>query len=127
MQPTCCFVSISFGIKQFLLDGSNTSLCSHLIKLGLFQGQSSEERVNLLRSLVVQELLGDNSHEYTSFLTSTEQSLFEDMAKNFLESGFFDFELGNSVPLALCNVLKCPIVLFISVIDCPILPLVPQI
>lgn len=85
------------------------------------------KRVNLLRSLVVQEWLGDNSHEYASFLTNTEQSLFEDMAKNFLESGFFDYELGNSVPLALCNVVKCPIVLFTSVIDCPILPLVPQI
>lgn len=123
----CCFASISYGLEQFLLGDSNSSLCEHLHGLKLSAGQSTDHRISLLRSLVVQEWLGDDSGEYIGFLTNSEQSLYKDIAKNFLEPGYFDCELGNSVPLALSNILRCPIILFTTICDCPVLPLVPRL
>ena len=73
---------------------------------------------------MVQEWLGDNIEDYVGFLINSEHSLCEDISKNFLEPGFFDCELGNSVRLALSNILRCPIVLFTTICDCPVLPLV---
>lgn len=64
----CCFASISCGLEQFLLDGSYLSLCQHLHGLQLYVGQRTEHSVSVLRSLVVQEWLGDNSEDYVGFL-----------------------------------------------------------
>ena len=46
------------------------------------------------------------------FLTIADKSSFYKMAQKFRQRGGFDCELGNSVLLALINVLKCPIVTF---------------
>ena len=46
------------------------------------------------------------------FLTVADKSSFYEMAQRFTERGIFDCEFGNSVLMALINVLKCPIVIF---------------
>ena len=48
------------------------------------------------------------------------------MAQKFIQRGVFDCELGNSVLLALSNVLKCPIVIFTSIDTYPVIPLIPR-
>lgn len=72
------------------------------------------------------EWLGDNSEEYTAFLTGSEKSTFKETARTFLEPGVFECELGNSVLLSLTNVLKLPIVVFSSIDSYSVIPLVPK-
>ena len=60
------------------------------------------------------------------FLTSSEKSSFEDTVQKVLEPGIFDYELGNSVLLALTNALKIPIV-FSSINSYPVIPLIPRV
>lgn len=89
----CSFASGSFGINYFF--ENNHKVCSHLKTLNLAGNQSVIERISILRKLVVDEWLGQNSEQYSLFLTSSHQ--FEETAMSFLECSVFDCELGNSV------------------------------
>lgn len=120
----CCFTSVSLGLDQ-LLQGNDDALIQHLESLQVHRNQDLSARNIILRGLVVAEWLGDNSEEYTAFLTGSEKSTFEETARTFLEPGVFDYELGNSVSLSLTNVLKLPIVVF-SFDSYPVIPLVPR-
>lgn len=122
----CCFLAVAIGIETFFEDGSQKEMCTHLNALGFHLGQNISNRVAILRSLVVEEFLGKNSKEYLMFLVDSDQECFEEMAKHFLEQGFFDCELGNGVLLALVNVLKCSIVCFSSITNYPVIPLIPR-
>ena len=121
----CCFTSVSSGLDK-MLEGSDDALIQHLQSLKVCRNQDLSTRNSLLRELAVAEWLGDNSEEYTAFLTGSHKSSFEDTARTFLEPGIFDCELGNSVLLSLTNVLKIPIVVFSSIASYPIIPLVPR-
>lgn len=85
----CCFLAVAIGIEAFLEDGSQDALCSYLNALGVHIGQNISNRVALLRSLVVEKFLGENSKEYVVFLADSEQD-YEEMANNLLEQVFFD-------------------------------------
>ena len=122
----CCFLAVAIGIEAFLEDGSQNALCTHLNTLGFHLGQNISNRVALLRSLVVEEFLGENSKEYLMFLVDSDQDCYEEMAKHFLEQGFFDCELGDGDLLGLVNVLKCSIACFSSITNYPVIPLIPR-
>ena len=76
----CCFLAVAIGIEAFLEDGSQNALCTHLNTLGFHLGQNISNRVALLRSLVVEEFLGENSKEYLMFLVDSDQDCYEEMA-----------------------------------------------
>ena len=122
----CCFLAVSNGIESFLQDVTQETICSHFRSLGFFIGQSVEERVALIRSLVVQEFLGEHSKDYSMFLVNSSEELYEEMALSFLNSGYFDCELGNGMLLALANVLNCTIIVFTSIDSYPVIPIVPR-
>ena len=119
------FTSVSLGLDQ-LLQGNGDALIQHLKSLQVHRNQDLSARNIILRGLVVAEWLGDNSEEYTAFLTGSEKSTFEETAWTFLEPRVFDCELGNSVLLSLTNVVKLPIVVFSSIDSYPVIPLVPR-
>ena len=72
------------------------------------------------------EFLGPNMMEYSSFLISDEQMSYEDTAKNFENDGFFDCELGNAAILALANIWRIGIVVFTSLENYPVITIVPR-
>ena len=122
----CCFTSISFALDK-MLECDNDAVKQHLQSLNIYRNQDLSNRNIVLRELVVVEWLGINSEEYACFLTSSEKSSLEDTAQSFLEPGIFDYELGNSVLLALTNILKLPIVVFSSIVSYPVIPLLPRV
>ena len=121
----CCFISVGFAIERFFL-GDPSPPTDHLTAIKIYKDQDQVERVLRLRELLVREWLGDYSHDYEMFLTIAEKSSFYEMAEQFIQRGVFDCELGNSVLLALSNVLKCPIVIFTSIDTYPVIPLIPR-
>ena len=78
-----------------------------------------ENMTGILRQCLVGEWL-DNPSEYAPFITSNEKK-FEDMAKEFLTSGHFTSEIGNSMPMAMPNVLSLPIAIFKGMQNMPII------
>ena len=58
-------------------------------------------------------------------ITST-TDLYESEAQKFLESGHYDSELGNCVPLAMSNILQIPLVIFTSMENYPITQVIPR-
>ena len=122
----CCFSSISFALDK-MLECHDDAVQQHLQSLNIHRNQDLSNRNIVLRELVVAEWLGMNSEEYACFLSSSEKSSFEDTVHKFLEPGVFDYELGNSVLLALTNVLKIPIVVFSSINSYPVIPLLPRV
>lgn len=128
----CLFSSISFFIKQMLainIDrNENCDVVSreHFQSMGLSTDQDLQEIAAHLRKLVVNEFLGCNMQEYSSFLISAEHMSYEETAKNFESNGFFDCELGNAVILALANILRVSIVVFTSLENYPVITIVPN-
>lgn len=120
----CCFASVSYGIDYFF--DTNHEVCSHLQALNLAPNQPVVERISILRKLVIDEWLGLNSEQYSLHLTSPHQCTFEETAMSFIEQGICDCELGNSVLLAMTNVLRIPIIIYSSISSYPIIPLIPK-
>ncbi len=125
----CLFLSISFFIVHIQsADRSelDAKLREHLEMLGISPNQELSEISDNLRKLVVNEFLGPNMMEYSSFLISGEQMSYEDTAKNFKNDGFFYCELGNAAILALANILRIGIVVFTSLENYPVITIVPR-
>jgi len=76
-----------------------------------------------LKRLVVDEWL-TYPDSYKSFLTGGQA--FEDEAKAFLNDDHFATDLGNSMPLAMANVLCLPIVIMTPMENLPVLPITPR-
>ncbi len=108
--------------------------------LGISPNQELSEISDNQRKLVVNEFLGPNMMEYSSFLISVEQMSYEDTAKNFENDGFFDCELqsvtklvdrsgvnGNNPPFPPFQCCKIKnFVLFHVILDCNALSIVFQ-
>ena len=124
----CLFSSVFFYISQILAtsDCGLNNLRGHLNSIGISRDNDAQEVIATLRKLVVEEFLGNNLHEYSSFLSSKEHSSYEEIANNFLHDGFFDCELGNAVILALSNVLHVSFVIFTSFENFPVITIVPR-
>ena len=104
----------------------DTILKEHLQTLGIDPDQELAEISHQLRKHVVNEFLGPNMTEYSSFLISSEQISYEETAKNCESNGFFDCELGNAAILALANIMRIVMVVFTSLENYPVITIVPR-
>ena len=100
----CFFTSVAFGLLQ--------NATSIVLDLGIALESPISVLVSKLREVIVQEWLGPNRCEYEEFLTM--DTCYESEANKFLTDGYYDSELGNSMPLAMSNALKVFIVVFSS-------------
>ena len=73
---------------------------------------------------MVQEWL-ENSEEYEPFM-SLSDAKFEDIALTYKTPGPFSGACGNLMVMALANVLKINIVLFTSMEQMPVIPVIPR-
>ena len=83
-----------------------------------------ENMIGILRQCLVDEWL-DNPSEYAPFIRSNEKK-FEDMAKEFLTPGHFASEIGNSMPMAMANVLSLPIAILTMMQNMSIILVTPR-
>ena len=65
----------------------------------------------ILRQTYVKELLGERRAKYEVFVSHTNMN-YEEEATKFQTDGFFNSELGNTMPLALATALQFPIIIF---------------
>lgn len=120
----CLFQSVSHAVSTILSDKSVSSdVLQHLEGLGLTDCKDVSGMCSKLRELVVCEWLS-NSDMYRAFLTN-EQPL-DTEAYAFFTDGHFASELGNSMPLAMANVLKLPIVVISKMENIPVIPVTPR-
>jgi len=84
-----------------------------------------DEKVIVLRRLIVEEFFGPNRHIYEPFLVTSTDG-YDNEAQCFHRPGFYDSELGNCVPLAMSNILQVPIVIFTSMENYPITHVIPR-
>jgi len=121
----CFFLSVAHALKNSIISNKSTSndVIKHLDALGLINSSDINGICARLRELIVEEWLA-NSASYSPFLTGSQT--FEDEAKAFLIDGHFATDLGNSMPLAMANVLGLPIVVFTQMENLPVLPISPR-
>lgn len=121
-----CFLHcMSISLSSFLT-GENSNLTSYLISIGISVEMPNEDKIHLLRRLIVQEFMGPNRHVYESFMITSTTDSYESEAQKFLESGHYDSELGNCVPLTMSNILQIPLVIFTSMENYPITQVIPR-
>ena len=103
----CLFSAVSFQLHDRFHSASDDDppMLQHLASIGILPDLDLPEILKVLRELTVQEFLGVNKSEYTSYLVASDRKEFEDTAHRFADGGFFDCELGNAAPLALANIL----------------------
>lgn len=120
----CFFHCISESLTFTSIAG-NSDIESHLKSIGLSRDMPENEKVIVLRRLIVEEFFGQNRHVYEPFrVTSTD--FYEKEAQKFQEPGFYDSELGNCIPLAMSNILQMPIVIFTSMENYPVTHVIPR-
>ena len=121
----CFFTAIAYSLENYIIPNQSVSsdVISHLEKLELVNGVNENGICYQLRKLIVEEWI-TQSDLYKPFLTGEET--FETEAKLFLNDGHFATELGNSMPLAIANVLKLPVVVITQMENLPILPITPR-
>ena len=118
----CFFHCISESLTSI---AENSDIESHLKSIGLSRDMPENEKVIVLRRLIVEEFFGQNRHVYEPFLV-TSTDFYEKEAQKFLEPGFYDSELGNCIPLAISNILQLPIVIFTSMENYPVTHVIPR-
>ena len=102
-----------------IMEESSVSL---LENLGIHTDMTVTGNSDRLRELLVGEWL-NNCDRYQPFLSSP----LEDQARLFLQSGHFMGELGNTMPLALANILSSPVMVFTSLPTMPVLLISPSV
>ena len=112
---------ISISLSSFLTrNQENTNLSQYLKSIGISIEMSNEDKINVLRQLIVQEFAGPNRHVYEPFMISSTTDSYNTEAQKFLKPGHYDSELRNCVPLAMSNILQIPLVIFTSMENYPI-------
>ena len=107
----CCFTAVGKGLQHILLENitDKSSFVEHINFLGL-QISDLQQTSLQLRKLTVDEWSGCNKGFYENFLTSSQ--CIDDAARKFSEPGYYENDLGDLMILALCNVLRVPIIIF---------------
>ena len=80
----------------------------------------------ILRQTYVKELLGERRAKYEVFVSHTNMN-YEEEATKFQTDGFFNSELGNTMPLALATALQFPIIIFPRDSNMSILHVTPDV
>ena len=120
----CCFLSVAQGLKV-TLEGKNADhpLISHLNTVGVNWHAPCEELSQHLRELTVKEWLSNQSY-YQSFLETS--SDIEVDATRFLDQTHFENSLGDTMILAMSNVFCTPIIIFSTLQNNSIIPVMPR-
>lgn len=123
-----CFLHcISITLSCFLTrNQENSNLITYLKSIGISTEMSNEDKINVLRQLIVQEFTGPNRHLYEPFMITSTTDSYDTEAQKFLQQGHYDSELGNCVPLAMSNILQIPLVIFTSMENYPITQVIPR-
>lgn len=122
-----CFLHcISVSLSSFLTREKNSSLTSYLKSIGISIEIPEEEKIKVLRRLIVQEFMGPNRHVYEPFMVTSTTESYDTEAQKFLEPGHYNSELGNCVPMAMSNILQIPLVIFTSMENYPITQVIPR-
>ena len=123
-----CFLHcISITLSSFLTrNQENSNLTTYLKSIGIKTEMSNEDKINVLRQLIVQEFTGPNRHLYEPFMITSTTDSYDTEAQKFLRPGHYDSELGNCVPLAMSNILQIPLVIFTSMENYPITQVIPR-
>lgn len=104
----CFFKSLAINIMSNL-DAWKQSLTG--VGLIVNHELNTESLSLMLRKVYVQELLGERLANYESFVSHTAIQ-YSTEASKFLQSGYYDSELGNTMPLALATALRATIIIF---------------
>ena len=121
----CFFTSVAYAMMNSIIPNVlvSSDLASHLESLGLRNCSDTHGMCSKLRELTVYEWIS-HPEEYQPFL-GVQQSLNEE-ARLFLTDGHFASELGNSMPLAMANLLKLPIVVMTQMEHLHVIPVTPR-
>lgn len=103
-------------------EAHSTNAISFSENMGIGRDMSVSNVAQRLRELIVTEWT-TNPDRYQPFLSTS----VETEAHLFLQSGHFMGELGNTMPLALANLLSSPVLLFTSMETMPVLLITPSI
>ena len=118
----CLFTSIIYAIDNAT---KPINFYEHLQTLQMTHPKNTMlDRVISLRSAMVQEWF-NNSEEYEPFMPLHDKK-FEDIALTYELPGTFSGSCGNLMVMALANVLKVNIVLFTSMEQMPVIPIIPR-
>ena len=81
----CFLYCISITLRSFLTrTQDNSNLITHLKSIGINTEMSNEDKINVLRQLIVQEFTGPNRHLYEPFMiTSTTDSYDTEAPSSF--------------------------------------------
>ena len=120
----CCFKAVAYSLKNKILSVNESYLKWQdvLSSLGITNQMSVDDIAPVLRFRVVNEWIS-NKQEYEPFIP--EGKLIEE-AKLFCNDGHFSSELGNSLILAISNVLKLPIIVFTTISNFQLFPIFPR-
>ena len=121
----CCFMLVARGLKE-VTEGKheNDPLIVHLKSTGLKLDGLCNDLSLQLRKLTVEEWLGINQLHYKSFITDSNDT--ESDAEKLLDPTYFQGSLGDSMVLATSNVLRIPIIIFSTIPNNSIIPVMPQ-
>ena len=121
----CFFHAVSFQLLQLLKGENGQSIQNGLHALGLSLDQSLATIAAVLRQRVVDEWQGPFIDDYQQFFDNSEMDVYTE-AEKFRCSGEFCRPLGDTMPLAMANVLQLPIVLITSAQNMPIVTVTPR-
>ena len=93
------------------LERGNADLERILNTCNIHVGDSLAQISHVLRTGVVKEWLGENSHFYQVFMT---EGQLQAQAKEFLQDGVYSLDIGDLVIAALSNMLHTSVVIFTS-------------
>ena len=114
----CFFTAVALNLIHDLEKNKNI-----MDKLCIGHDQPIMSLVNKLRRLLVDEWLGPNRGEYS---VVCDQTTYDAEAIKFLNNGYYASVLGDTMPLAMANALKCNIVVFRSTHGMPITYITPH-
>ena len=118
----CFFTSIAYNML------SDLRVWDHCLSLaGTSTSEITVERLSgLLRKVYVIELLGERRAQYESFFPHSSFD-YEMEANRFHQDGYFNSELGDTMPLALATALQFPLIIFPSPSNTPVMYVTPDL
>lgn len=106
----CFFAAYATQLHALVERSPESEVINHLSTLGIDLSIDKEDIIQQLRTMLVSEW-SNNPEKYQPFLT---ESAVCDEAQNFLQSGYFNHELGNTMPLAMANLTGIPLIIISS-------------
>lgn len=119
----CFFKSIALNLMA-----EHTRWTDTLNRIGVSQSVLCDlEGLSMkLRQLFVQEIVGERRELYESYVVQGEFDYLAE-ANKFLQDGFYDSCLGDTMPLAMATVLQLSIVIITSNTDSQIMYITPEV